>query len=141
MDKNGKFIGNKLSYDTENRLPYNPDVEIPDMISKNNKNKKKQQKYINEGIKYIEEKFNNNIGCLENYKYLAFSGEEANEYLDNFIKTHRSFFVNIKYISAFKKKSDAGTIMFKSGKTAEVSRNSRKAFIEKIEVLGNTNIF
>jgi deoxyribodipyrimidine photolyase-related protein len=86
MDKNGKFIGNKLSYDTENRLPYNPDVEIPDMISKNNKNKKKQQKYINEGIKYIEEKFNNNIGSLENYKYLAFSGEEANEYLDNFIK-------------------------------------------------------
>lgn len=67
--------------------------------------------------------------------------EEALQHLDNFIKTHRSFFVNINYISAFKKKSDAGTIMFKSGKTAEVSRNSRKAFIEKIEVLGNTNIF
>ncbi len=86
MDKNGKFIGNKLSYDTENRLPYNPDVEIPEMISKSSKIIKKYKKYINDGIKYIEDNFKNNIGNIENYKYLAFSEEEANEYLDNFIE-------------------------------------------------------
>lgn len=59
--------------------------------------------------------------------------EDILQHLDNFIKTHRSYFVNINYISAFQKKSDTGTIIFKSGKTAEVSRNSRKDFIEKIE--------
>lgn len=66
--------------------------------------------------------------------------EEALQHLNNFIKTHRSFFVNINYISSFRKKAETGIITFKSGKTAEVSRNSRKAFIEKIAVLSNRNI-
>lgn len=64
--------------------------------------------------------------------------EDILKHLDNFCKTHRSYFVNINYISAFHKKSDTGIITFKSGKTSEVSRNSRKNFIEKIEVLGNS---
>jgi two-component system LytT family response regulator len=59
--------------------------------------------------------------------------EDILQHLDNFIKTHRSYFINISYISAFQKKSNTGVIVFKSGKTAEVSRNSRKDFIEKIE--------
>jgi two-component system LytT family response regulator len=62
--------------------------------------------------------------------------EEVLQHLDLFIKTHRSFFVNTNYISSFHKKAEAGTITFKSGKTAEVSRHSRKAFMDKFETLG-----
>lgn len=64
--------------------------------------------------------------------------EEILQNLGNFIKTHRSYLVNISHIAAFRKKAEIGVITFKSGKTAEVSRNSRKAFIEKIEAQGNS---
>lgn len=61
--------------------------------------------------------------------------EEMLQHLANFIKTHRSYLVNITHIVAFRKKAEIGIITFKSAKTAEVSRNCRKAFIEKIEAL------
>jgi len=66
--------------------------------------------------------------------------EDALQHLDNFIKTHRSFFVNTNYICEFKKKADAGVITFKSGKRADVSRNSRKFFIEKVKSININKI-
>lgn len=62
--------------------------------------------------------------------------EEILQHLNYFVKTHRSYLVNISHISSFRKKGEMGEINFKSGKTAEVSRSSRKALIEKLEEAG-----
>lgn len=63
--------------------------------------------------------------------------EEVLQPFNQYIKVHRSYFVNILHVSSFHNKGEAGVVYFKSGKCAEVSRNHRKAFIEKIEVPGN----
>ncbi len=86
----GKFLGGKISYDKENRLPYNPNVDVPKTYNKTKSNQKSQNKYIKEGIKYIESNFKNNVGNINNYEYLSFSHEEANDALEDFIK-HRLF--------------------------------------------------
>lgn len=62
--------------------------------------------------------------------------EEILQHLNYFVKTHRSYLVNISHVSAFRKKGETGEVNFKSGKTAEVSRSSRKALIEKLEEVG-----
>jgi two-component system LytT family response regulator len=62
--------------------------------------------------------------------------EEILQHLNYFVKTHRSYLVNISHISAFRKKGEMGVISFKSGKTAEVSRSSRKTLIEKLQEAG-----
>lgn len=62
--------------------------------------------------------------------------EELLKHLNYFVKTHRSYLVNISHVSAFRKKGETGEVNFKSGKTAEVSRSSRKALIERLEEAG-----
>lgn len=62
--------------------------------------------------------------------------EEILQHLNYFVKTHRSYLVNISHVSSFRKKGEMGEINFISGKTAEVSRNCRKALIEKLEEAG-----
>ncbi len=49
-----------------------------------------------------------------------------------FVKVHRSYLVNLQHINSYKKKSEGGTILFKSGKSAEVARNYRKVFLDKL---------
>lgn len=51
---------------------------------------------------------------------------------DVFVKVHRSYLVSLNHISSYVKKSEGGTIIFKSGKKAEVSRNYRKVFLDKL---------
>jgi two-component system LytT family response regulator len=51
---------------------------------------------------------------------------------DVFVKVHRSYLVSLKYVSSYVKKSEGGTIVFKSGKKAEVARNYRKLFLDKL---------
>ncbi|HEY8401938.1 MAG TPA: LytTR family DNA-binding domain-containing protein [Cytophagaceae bacterium] len=59
--------------------------------------------------------------------------EDILQSLSSFIKTHRSYYINLNFIVSYTKKSEGGLIFFKSGKKAEVSRNYRKTFLEKIE--------
>lgn len=61
--------------------------------------------------------------------------EEALQHLNHFLKTHRSYLVNAINIKSFTKKNEGGIITFKSGKSAEVSRNQRKLVIQQIELL------
>ncbi len=58
--------------------------------------------------------------------------EEVLQHLDTFIKPHRSYFVNLSCIAAFQRKGEGGVISLKSGKTVEVSRNYRKALLERM---------
>lgn len=58
--------------------------------------------------------------------------EDVLQHLDIFIKVHRSYLVNLAHIKAFQKKGEGGILTFKSGKEVEVSRNYRKALIERL---------
>ena len=52
---------------------------------------------------------------------------------ENFFKTHRSFFVNIHYVSKLDNKSETTIATLKSGKKAEISRNNKKEFMLQFE--------
>lgn len=59
--------------------------------------------------------------------------EDVLQQFDAFIKPHRSYFVNMAHIQTFQKKGEGGEIVFKNGKKVEVSRNYRKALIDRLE--------
>ena len=62
--KDGKPIGGKWSFDTDNRKKLPKDIDIPDTIIKLSNNK-----YIEEAKIYIEKYFKNNYGSLDNFIY------------------------------------------------------------------------
>jgi two-component system LytT family response regulator len=57
--------------------------------------------------------------------------EEVLQPVDDFVKSHRSFLVNLKHMKSFTKKGEGGFIIFKSGKTAEVSRSKKKEVLDR----------
>lgn len=59
--------------------------------------------------------------------------EDVLQHLNNFIKTHRSYLVSVPHVVSFHKKGESGTIAFKSGKQAEVSRSCKKILIKRLE--------
>jgi two-component system, LytTR family, response regulator len=58
--------------------------------------------------------------------------------LQYFVKTHRSFIVNLNNVIAFVKKGEGGILTFKSGKTAEVSRSNRKTVLNYLKLVNPT---
>lgn len=64
--------------------------------------------------------------------------EDVLQHLGQYFKTHRSYLVNVSHVLTFRKKAEIGIITFKSGKTAEVSRTCRKAFLERLEEIGTS---
>jgi deoxyribodipyrimidine photolyase-related protein len=61
--KNDKPVGNKWSFDTENRLPLPKEIKIPKIP------KIKKDKYYNEAKTYIEKHFKKNYGSVDEWIY------------------------------------------------------------------------
>lgn len=84
ITKDNKYVGNKLSFDTENRkkMPNNFNyVDIDRNINKTDKI------YINEAIKYINKYFNNNPGYLnEDSIIYPIDNKKSKIWFNNFLK-------------------------------------------------------
>ena len=79
IDKNNKPIGDKWTFDKDNRKKVPHDIKLPEMypIIKN--------KYTEEAIKYTDINFSKNYGSLENFIY-PISHLDAKEWLIKFLK-------------------------------------------------------
>ena len=79
IDKDNKPIGDKWTFDKDNRKKVPHDIKLPEMypIIKN--------KYTEEAIKYTDINFSKNYGSLENFIY-PISHLDAKEWLIKFLK-------------------------------------------------------
>ncbi|MCA6437199.1 MAG: response regulator transcription factor [Bacteroidetes bacterium] len=59
--------------------------------------------------------------------------EEALESTQQFLKVHRSYIANLSNVESFQKKNEAGLLVFKSAKKADVSRSYKKELIEALQ--------
>jgi len=85
-NKNDKYIpdGNKWSFDTENRKPYEKDHKDPNILIFKNKDRKE---YIKEGIKYVNNNYKDHYGTCEEENFIyPINREESIKWLDNFVK-------------------------------------------------------
>jgi len=86
MDKNNQPMGNKWSFDTENRSAFpKKDLKVPDLP------KIKKNQVIEEAILYTQKHFKNNYGSLENFIY-PISLTESRNWLKNFLEKRLNLF-------------------------------------------------
>ncbi len=98
--KDEKPLGDKWSFDTENRKKLPKNIFIPNNLNYNNK-------YITEAINYIKQNFNDNLGNI-NFNYPT-THAEAEKHLEHFIENKLNNFGD--YEDAISIKED---IMFHS---------------------------
>ena len=79
LNKYGKPLFGKLSYDRDNRKSFNASYREPKPPPINN------NKYIKGAIEYVETNFSNNVGSIDNFIYPV-TFNEATKLLNNFIK-------------------------------------------------------
>jgi deoxyribodipyrimidine photolyase-related protein len=77
--KNDEPIGDRWSFDTENRNKLPNNIEIPNII------KKKENDYILEAKNYVIKHFSNNYGSLDNFIY-PINFKETKKWLNTFLK-------------------------------------------------------
>jgi deoxyribodipyrimidine photolyase-related protein len=104
---NGKPLGGKLTYDTDNRMAYRDSTKMLPKIPIS-----KSSKYIESARKYVEEFFNSNYG---NTHHLIFPINHygAKKWFKYFLKTRFDKFG--KFQDAFLVPDDKNIIMFHSG--------------------------
>jgi deoxyribodipyrimidine photolyase-related protein len=90
IDKSGKPIGNKWSFDKENRKKLPKNVKLIPMLSNNLKDNLKD-KYIEEAKIYVEKNFPNNYGSLDHFIY-PIDHEESMKWLIFFLKNKFEYF-------------------------------------------------
>ncbi|MBX3042916.1 MAG: cryptochrome/photolyase family protein [Candidatus Kapabacteria bacterium] len=78
--KDGKPIGGKWSFDTENRKKMPDNVKLPEI------NFPEKNKHVYEAIDYINKHFPDNPGRAEEFKYPV-TFQSAIQFLDEFLKT------------------------------------------------------
>jgi len=84
VTKDKKPIGNKWTFDKENRLPF------PDNVKKDIKFKANSDKYTKEAVNYIEKYFKDNLG--ENDLYIPIDHNGAKRHLNKFLKDRLNCF-------------------------------------------------
>ena len=89
MDCDGKPIGGKWSFDTENRKKLPANIKIPVVINLNKGSG--VSKYIDEAINYVNVHFSKNYGSLDNFIY-PINHSDAKKWLIDFCKNRFSQF-------------------------------------------------
>ena len=79
MDENGKPVGGKWSFDTENRKKLPKDIKIPNILEI------KEDKYIKEAKIYVEKYFKDNYGSLDHFIY-PINHHDSKMWLIDFLK-------------------------------------------------------
>jgi deoxyribodipyrimidine photolyase-related protein len=80
LEKDGKPLGGKWTFDAENREKY-PKKQTPPTVRF-----PKPNKYIKEAIDYVEKNFADNYGSIESPHFFVCSFDEAEQWLDEFIE-------------------------------------------------------
>jgi deoxyribodipyrimidine photolyase-related protein len=80
LEKDGKPLGGKWTFDAENREKY-PKKQTPPTV-----NFPKANKYIKEATAYVEKHFADNYGTVEAPHFFVCSFDEAEQWLDEFIE-------------------------------------------------------
>ncbi|MBY0479675.1 MAG: cryptochrome/photolyase family protein [Chitinophagaceae bacterium] len=80
LEKDGKPVGGKWTFDAENREKY-PKKQTPPAIKF-----PKPNQYIKEAIEYVEKHFAGNYGSIDGPHLFVCSFEEAEKWLDDFIE-------------------------------------------------------
>lgn len=78
--KGGKPVGDKWSFDAENRKKLPPHIEIPPLL------KVKENEYVQEARVWVEKNFKHNLGTSSNFLYPT-THLEAKKWLKNFLET------------------------------------------------------
>jgi deoxyribodipyrimidine photolyase-related protein len=130
---NGKPLGGKLTYDTDNRMAYRDSSKMLPKIPIS-----KSSKYIELAKKYVEEFFGSNYG---NTKHLIFPINHygAKKWFKYFLKTRFDKFG--KYQDAFLIPDDKNIIMFHSGSSVmfNVGLITQSWIVKTIIKYANTN--
>ncbi len=79
LDKNGKPLGGKWSYDADNRKKYPkgktpPPIQFPD-----------RNKYHDEAVTYVNKEFSDHPGQISDQPYYPIDHSSSEEWLDNFL--------------------------------------------------------
>ncbi len=85
IDKNGKPVGGKWSYDEDNRQKITKDILIPKDPESN------MTEYVLDAKKYIEKHFKGNYGSTDSFFY-PISHHEAKKWLNSFLKHKLNLF-------------------------------------------------
>jgi deoxyribodipyrimidine photolyase-related protein len=80
LEKDGKPLGGKWTFDAENREKY-PKKQTPPKV-----NLPKPNKFIKEATAYVEKHFADNYGAVDAPHFFVCSFEEAEQWLDEFIE-------------------------------------------------------
>ncbi|MBP6687201.1 MAG: cryptochrome/photolyase family protein, partial [Lacibacter sp.] len=80
LEKDGKPLGGKWTFDAENREKY-PKKQTPPVLKF-----PKQNKYIKDAIEYVEKNFADNYGSIDAQHFFVCSFDEAEQWLDDFIE-------------------------------------------------------
>ncbi|HLP39382.1 cryptochrome/photolyase family protein [Lacibacter sp.] len=80
LEKDGKPLGGKWTFDSENREKY-PKKQMPPVV-----NFPKPNKYIKEAIEYVDKNFPSNYGSIDAPHFFVCSFDEAEKWLDKFIE-------------------------------------------------------
>lgn len=85
MEPDGKPVGGKFSFDTENRKKLPKNISLPDIA------RPRQNEFVKEAIEYVEKYFGGNYGEIENFEYPV-TFEQADKWLDNFLEERLELF-------------------------------------------------
>lgn len=80
LEKDGKPLGGKWTFDAENREKY-PKKQTPPVVKF-----PIQNKYIKEAIEYVDKNFSSNYGSIDAPHFFVCSFAEAEKWLDQFIE-------------------------------------------------------
>ena len=124
VNKDNKPIGNKWSFDIENRSPFEKNQTEPPILRFNSNNR---DKYIEEGIEYVKKNFSNHYGELEKKEFIyPIDHSETLKWLDHFIKFK---------IAKFGKYEDAFSSNIRFGYHSLMSMLTNSGLITPIQIL------
>ena len=81
LESDGKPIGGKWTYDAENRAKFPKKEKAPTLVFP------KENQYIKEAKQYVQQHFGNNYGAVTNEHLFVVTFDEAEKWLDDFLKT------------------------------------------------------
>ena len=140
VDENLKPVGDKWSFDKENREKIPSSVKLPKL------NKIRDNKYVEEAKTYVEKHFKSNYGDLSGF-FLPTKFDELKNYVDDFFKNRFKHFgeyedaiikdESLLFHSGFSALLNIGfltpqTILDKTMKAKNIEINSLEGFIRQI---------
>lgn len=92
LDKNGDYIGGKLSFDVYNRKTIGKDTPIYRIKPKKGPIFTREKSYVEDAQKYVEEIFPDHYGNTTNINHMTFTHDTAENAFNDFLKNRLKHF-------------------------------------------------